>query len=159
VEAVIYDGQVRVYDLDGELVAQHRQLAAGEASILDEHYPTPRKAPSRGPRARTDIEKTFLDLGEAAELFITAGAAAGMTLLPKHIDRIVTELIPAHGAEAVAKALERAVRFGRFRADDVASILAIGPSPDAVEPGEQVVVGLPSAEVRSFTAYRLEDLA
>lgn len=83
-----------------------------------------------------------------------------MTLLPKHIDRIVTELIPAHGTEAVAKALQRAVRFGRFRADDVASILAIGPAmPDAVEPGEQVVVDLPSAEVRSFDAYRIGDLA
>jgi len=98
-------------------------------------------------------------LGEPAEAFITAGAAAGMTLLPKHIDRIVTELIPAHGTDAVAIALQRAVRFGRFRADDVASILAIGPLPDAVEPGDQVVVGLPSAEVRSFDAYRLKDLA
>lgn len=159
VEAVTYDGQVRVYDLDGELVAEHRQLAAGESSILDEHYPTPRKAPSREPRARSEVEKVFLALGEPAETFITAGAAAGMTLLAKHIDRIVTELIPAHGADAVAKALERAVRFGRFRADDIASILAIGPIPNAVEPGEQVVVDLPSAEVRSFDAYRLEDLA
>lgn len=159
VEAVTYDGSVRIYDLDGELVAQHRQLAAGEASILDEHYPTPRKAPSRGPRARSEVEKTFLSLGEAAEAFITAGAAAGMTLLGRHIERIVTELIPTHGEEAVRKALERATRFGRFRADDVASILAIGPIPEAVEPGEPMVVDLPTAEVRSFDAYRLEDLA
>jgi transposase len=160
VEAVTYDGQVRIYDLDGELVAQHHQLAAGNVSILDEHYPTPRKAPSRGPRARSDTERRFLELGEPAEEFITAGAAAGMTLLAKHIERIVTELVPAHGEEAVAKALQRAARFGRFRADDIASILAIGPAmPDAVEPGEQVVVDLPSAEVRSFDAYRIGDLA
>lgn len=159
VEAVTYDGRVRIYGLDGELVATHNQLTAGEASILDEHYPSPRRAPSRGPRARSDVEKAFLELGEPAEVFITAGAAAGMTLLAKHIERIVTELIPTHGTEAVAKALERAVRFGRFRADDVASILAVGPIPEAVEPGDQVVVDLPSAEVRSFTAYRLEDLA
>ncbi len=159
VEAVTYHGRVQIYDLDGELVAQHDQLTAGEASILDQHYPTPRKAPSRGPRARTEIEKIFLSLGEAAEAFITAGAAAGMTLLPRHIERIVTELLPAHGEQAVAKALERATRFGRFRADDIASILAIGPLPEVVEPGEQVVVDLPSVEVRSFDAYRLEDLA
>ena len=158
VEAVTYDGRVRIYDLEGELVAQHRQLAAGEASILDEHYPTPRKAPSRGPRARTEIEKVFLALGEPAEVFITAGAAAGMTLLPKHIDRIVTELIPAHGAAAVVKALERAVRFGRFRADDIASILAIGPAVPAVEAGELIVVDLPPVEVRSFDAYRIGGL-
>lgn len=159
VEAVTYDGTVRIYTLDGELVATHTQLAAGEASIHDEHYPTPRKAPSRGPRARTEIEKVFLALGEPAEAFITAGAAAGMTLLPKHIDRIVTELIPAHGAAAVAKALERAVRFGRFRADDIASILAIGPAvPEAFEAGERIVVDLPAVEVRSFDAYRIGGL-
>lgn len=160
VEAVTYDGQVRIYDLDGELVATHVQLTTGEASILDGHYPTPRKAPSRGPRARSDIERKFLTLGEPAEAFITAGAAAGMTLLPKHIERIVTELIPAHGPDAVTKALERATRFGRFRADDVASILAIGPVfPEAVKPGDQVVVDLPAAQVRSFDAYRIGDLA
>jgi transposase len=160
VEAVTYDSQVRIYTLDGALVAIHTQLTAGEASILDEHYPAPRKLPSRGPRPRSDVEQTFLGLGGAAEAFITAGAAAGMTLLPKHIDRIVTELIPAHGAEAVAKALERAVRFGRFRADDIASILAIGPAaPENVELGERIVVDLPAAEVRSFDAYRLEGLA
>jgi len=159
VEAVTYDGQVRIYTLDGELVAEHRQLAAGEASILDDHYPTPRKTPSRGPRARSDVEKAFLELGKPAEEFITAGAAAGMTQLAKHIERVVAELIPAHGTEAVAKALERAVRFGRFRADDIASILAIGPIPDAVEAGEQVIVDLPAVEVRGYAAYRLEDLA
>jgi len=159
VEAVTYDGQVRIYDLDGELVAEHAQLAAGEASVLDEHYPTPRRAPSRGPRARTDIEKTFLALGEPAEAFIRSGAAAGVTMLPKEISRIVTELIPAHGQDAVAKAVERAVRFGRFRADDIASILQIGPAaPDVTDPGTQVVVDLPAAQVGSFDAYRLGEL-
>jgi transposase len=160
VEAVTYDGQVRIYDLDGELVAAHAQLAAGEVSVLDEHYPTPRKAPSRGPRARTEVEKAFLLLGESAEAFVIAGAAAGMTLLPREISRIVSELIPAHGTEAVAEALARAVRFGRFRASDVASILAIGPAiPETTKPGEQVVVDLPSVEVRSLDAYRIGDLA
>jgi transposase len=159
VEAVTYDGQVRIYDLDGELVAEHGQLAAGEASILDEHYPTPRRAPSRAPRARTEVEKTFLQLGESAEAFIRSGAAAGSTMLPKEISRIVTELIPAHGQEAVAKAVERAVRFGRFRADDIASILAIGPViPNIADPGSQVVVDLPAAEIRSFEDYRLGEL-
>lgn len=61
VEAVTYDGVVRIYRIDtGELVATHDQLAPGESSILDEHYPTPRKAPSRAPRARTEVEHTFL---------------------------------------------------------------------------------------------------
>ena len=91
VEAVTYDGVVRIYRIeDGELVATHDQLGPGESSILDEHYPTPRKPPSRGPRARTDTERTFLALGEQAEAFIRAGAAAGMTMLPKEIEVIVS---------------------------------------------------------------------
>ena len=53
--------------------------------MLDEHYPTPRRAPSRGPRARSDVERAFLALGEPAEAFIRAGAAAGSTMLPKEI--------------------------------------------------------------------------
>ena len=64
VEAVTYDGVVRIYRIDtAELVATHDQLGPGDSSILDEHYPTPRKAPSRGPRARTEIEHAFLASG------------------------------------------------------------------------------------------------
>jgi hypothetical protein len=161
VECVTFDGSVRIYDVDsGELVAVHRQLAPGEAAILDEHYPTPRRAPSRGPRARTDIEREFLALGEPAEAFIRAGAAAGMTMLPKEITEIVTDVLPAHDHEAVIKALTRATRFGRFRAADVRSILAIGPAaPEPADAGDSVVVDLPAGQVRSFDAYRMENLA
>jgi transposase len=159
VEAVIFDGQVRIYGRDGELVAEHPQKGPGEASILDEHYPTPRRAPSRGPRARSDIERQFLALGEPAEEFIRSGAAAGMTMLPKEIAVIVTDLLPAHQPEQVARALSRATRFGRFRAADVASILAIGPAaPEPAAAGDSVVVDLPAVEVRSLDAYRIEDL-
>ena len=42
VEVVTHDGQVRIYGPDADVVAEHVQLAAGEASVLDEHYPTPR---------------------------------------------------------------------------------------------------------------------
>jgi hypothetical protein len=160
VEAVTFDAQVRIYALDGELVAEHPQLAAGEASVLDEHYPTPRRAPSRGARARTDTERAFLALGEPAEAFIRAGAAAGMTMLPKEINEIVGDLLAAHGPDAVARALTRATRFGRFRAADIRSILAIGPAaPEPGLVGDVVVVDLPAAEVRSFDAYRIEGFA
>ena len=160
VEAVTFDGHVTIYDTDGHVVAQHRQLTAGEASVLDEHYPTPRRAPSRGPRARNDAERAFLELGEPAEAFITQGAAAGMTMLPKEIIEIVNDLLPAHGPEATTRAVARAVRFGRFRAADVRSILAIGiATPEPAAAGERVIVDLPAAEVRSFDAYRIENLA
>jgi transposase len=160
VEAVTFDGRVRVYDLDGVLVADHSQLAPGEAAVCDEHYPTPRRAPSRGPRARTGTEREFLALGEPAEAFIRQGAAAGSTMLAKEIGEIVDDLLPAHGAELVAKALARAARFGRFRAADVRSILAIGTAlPEPSADGDRVVVELPAAQVRSFDAYRMENLA
>lgn len=161
VEAVTYDGVVRIYRIDtAELVATHDQLGPGDSSILDEHYPTPRKAPSRGPRARTEVERTFLALGDVAAVFIRAGAAAGMTMLPKEIEVIVNELLPAHGDDAVARALERAVRFGRFRADDIRSILAIGPAaPEPVDAGNPVVIDLPTVEQRSLDAYRIGGLA
>ena len=114
VEVVVFDSQVRIYADDGELIAEHPQLSPGEASVLDEHYPTPRKPASRGPRARTDAEREFLALGDAAEQFIRDGAAAGVATLGRDIVEIVTELLPAHGEDAVTRALGRAVRFGRL---------------------------------------------
>ena len=160
VEAVTFDGKVRIYGLDGDLVADHVQLAPGEAAVVDEHYPTPRRAPSRGPRARTETEREFLALGDPAEEFIRRGAAAGCTMLAKEIGEIVDDLLPAHGPDLVAKALNRAARFGRFRAADVRSILAIGTAlPEPAAGGERVVVELPAAQVRSFDAYRMENLA
>lgn len=161
VEVVTHDDVVRVYDSAGELVAEHRQLAPGETSILDEHYSTPRRLPQRAPRARTATEHDFLALGETAEAFIRGGAAAGIATLARELEVIIGELIPAYGDDAVLKAMARAVRFGRFRADDVRSILAIGPAiVEPVAAGDDLnVVELPAAEIRSFDAYRIEDLA
>ena len=159
VEVVTYDGQVRIY-AGGDVVATHPQKGPGEASILDEHYPTPRKTPGRGPRAKTEAEKVFLELGEDAAQFIRDGAAAGVTTLPKEIIEIVTEILPAHDKAAVIKAIARATRFGRFRAGDIRSILAIGSAaPEPVPAGENIVVALPASEVRSLDAYRMENLA
>ena len=159
VEVVTHDGRVRIYGPDGDVVAEHVQLAPGEASVLDEHYPTPRKPASRGPRARSDAERSFLALGEPAEMFIRQGAAAGIATLSKEIIEIVTDLLPSHGQDAVAKAVARAARFGRFRAGDVRSILAIGPAlQEPAAAGDDVVVALPAGEVRSFDAYRIENL-
>lgn len=160
VECVSFDGRLRIFDVDGHEVADHALLGPGEASVLDEHYPTPRRAPARGPRARTDTERRFLALGEPAEAFVRAAAGAGVTTLAREIAEIVADLLPAHGDDAVARAVGRAARFGRFRAADVRSILAIGPAiAEPAVPGEHVVVALPAAEIRSLDAYRIENLA
>lgn len=80
-------------------------------------------------------------------------------MLPKEINRIVSESIPAHGTDAVTRAVERATRFGRFTADDIASILQIGSvTLEVVDPGNQIVVDLPTGEVRSFDDYRIGGL-
>jgi transposase len=160
VECVTFDDTVTIYDTSGDVVAQHPQLPPGESSICDEHYPTPRALPSRRPVGRTDTEKVFLQLGEPAAMFITAGAAAGVTTLHREIADIVNDLLPAHGDEALVKAITRATRFGRFKAADVRSILAIGPvGLEHVTAGEPIVVTLPTVEVRSLDAYRIENLA
>jgi len=63
----------------------------------------------------------------------------------------------AHGREALLAALERALAYRRFRAEDVRSILAAGPGvPHHREPGEPLVVPLPAVPVRPLAAYALE---
>jgi hypothetical protein len=161
VEVVTHDNVVRVYDPAGDLVAEHDQLGPGETSVLDEHYANPRRLPQRAPRPRTPTEHEFLALGDVAEQFVRGGAAAGVGTLARELDVIINDLIPAHGDEAVVKAMARAVRFGRYRADDVRSILAIGPAlvEPAVAGDDLDVIDLPTATVRSFDAYRIQDLA
>ncbi len=127
VEAVTFDGVVQVFDTDGSLVADHSQVGPGETAICDEHYPTPRKAPSRAPRARNAHETAFLALGDDAQRWVFDAAAAGVSTLSKEIIEIVDELLPAYGPVAVQAALARAVAFGRYKAKDIRSILDIGP--------------------------------
>lgn len=152
-------GEQRLAVIDpatGEIVADHPLTAPGTASVLDEHYPNPRPdRPSRAPRARTATETRFLALGEIAEAFLTGAAAAGITKLGGEIDQINT-LTAAHGEHAVTDALRRAVAFRRWRAADVASILAAGngvPSPRRA--GEALILDLPVAPTRSLDAYRI----
>jgi hypothetical protein len=112
----------------GEIAAEHALVAPGEASIADEHYGSPRPdKPRRAPRPRTDAEKQFLGLGDAAAAFLTGAAAAGVANLPREISEILI-LRAAHGDTALIAGLERAVEFRRWRADDVRSILA-APAP------------------------------
>jgi len=138
----------------GELAAEHPLVAPGETSILDEHYGLARPAkPRRAPRAKTATEKQFLALGEPAAAFLTGAAAAGVTRLPRELEAILT-LQAAHGTEALVAALERAVQFGRWRADDIRSILAAGgaaPRPRAA--GQALVLTLPSVPTRPLSDY------
>jgi transposase len=150
------DGRLLVTDpASGQQVADHALVAPGEASVLDEHYGGPRPAPSRAPRPRTVAEKQFCALGEPAERFIVGAAAAGNTRLAAELDQLLA-LAAAHGEAALTAALARAVAFGRYRAEDVRSILAAGTAaPTPVPAGGALILDLPAAPTRPLSAYAL----
>jgi transposase len=150
-------GRVQVLEpFTGEIAAEHRLVAPGEVSIADEHYGSARPGkPRRAPRARTTTEKQFLALGDAAAAFLTGAAAAGISSLGREIGQILT-LQAAHGDAALVAALQRAARFGRWRADDVRSILAAGGAVPVPRPaGQALVLTLPAVPVRPLSDYAL----
>jgi len=139
----------------GVIVAEHELIGPGETSLLDEHYDSPRRAPSRGPRPKTQAEKQFCALGPEAQQFLVGAAAIGNTRLKSELD-ILLGLGAAHGQQALIDALRRAVAFRRFRAADVRSILAAGAGTPQPRPaGDALVLDLPNAETRSLDAYKI----
>jgi transposase len=139
----------------GEVVAEHILVAPGEASVLDEHYGGPRPAPRRAVRPKTVAEKQFCTLGPMAEAFITGAAAAGNTRLGPELAELNT-LRAAHGEQPFLDALGRAVAFGRWRANDVRSILAAGAgTADPSPAGDALVLELPVVPVRSLADYAI----
>jgi len=140
----------------GEVHAEHRLVAPGETSIVDEHYGGPRPdTPRRAARPRTEQEKRSLELGPVAEAFLTGAATAGVTKLSTEISEILT-LTAAHGTPALLTALERAVSFSRWRAADLRSILATnGQAPSPTPAGQALVLTLPTVPTRSLDAYRV----
>jgi hypothetical protein len=61
------------------------------------------------------------------------------------------------GREQLLEALERAVRFRRYKAIDIRDILAAGPqAPNPAPVGKALQLALPEAPVRSLDAYSLE---
>lgn len=152
------DRVLRVIEpVTGEVHAEHAFVAPGETSIVDAHYDRPRPdTPRRGARPKTAAEREFLALGPVAEQFLVGAAAAGVTKLGSEIAEILT-LAAAHGTDPLLSALERAVAFGRWRADDVRSILATnGHAPRPTAAGQALVMTLPTVPTRSLDAYRIE---
>jgi len=157
VEVIAGDGRV-VVEHDGRVVARHALVAPGEVAIVDDHYGGPRRSPARAVRPRSSAEKQFLALGQTAEVFLRAAAAAGTSKLATELAAIC-ELEAAWGRESLVAALERAVTFRRFRASHIRSILDTGnAAPVVVAQGDALVLDLPAVPVRSLDAYRLEAL-
>jgi hypothetical protein len=139
-------------------VARHRLVGPGELSLADEHYGRAAQRPARAVRPRSAAELAFLALGPVAEVFLRQAPAAGTSRLGAELAAIA-DLERAHGREALAGALERAITFRRFRADDIRSILAAGAGVARTRSaGERLPIELPVVPVRSLAAYATESV-
>lgn len=155
IEVTVQDHEL-VLAHDGHEIARHPLMAPGEVSIRDEHYQARSRLPARAIRGRSGTERAFLALGPAADAFLRAAAAVGTSRLAAELADIVT-LELSWSREQLLAALERATRFRRFKADDIRSILAAGPSaPNPVPAGEALSLALPEVPVRPLSAYSLE---
>ncbi len=97
----------------------------GRPRILEEHYPN--HPNGRGtlrpkPVAQSETERTFLALGEGAEVWLKTAAASGVPRIRAKMSR-ATELAALVVAGRVDEALRRAATAGRFGENDLASIL------------------------------------
>jgi transposase len=154
VEVRVSDGRLEVLHL-GTVVAAHAVVAPGETSISDDHYGSKRPAPRRAVRPKTAQEKAFCAIGPVASEFLKRAAASGATTLAGDLDELC-RLHAAHGSEALTAALRRAIDFGRFRANDVRSILAAGKGvARPSRPGEALIVELPLVSSRSLSDYAI----
>src|ERR1700735_2958585 len=82
-----------------------------------------RRALERRPRARSDEERAFLEIGAGAETWLINAAAAGAhRVRRKTIEEV--DLAKLHSSEEVNRALETCAHAGRFADGDLAKILA-----------------------------------
>jgi transposase len=153
VEVVAEDGTISIRHA-GQEVIRHPAVAPGEVAFGD--LATGDRRPARGVRPRTPAEVAFVGIGAVAEAFLRAAAAAGTARLASELAAIV-DLEAVWGRERLLAALERAVRFRRFKAADVCAILTAGagvPTPERA--GAALVLALPAVPVRPLSAYALE---
>ncbi len=155
VDVACSSGEVIVYAGDQE-VARHALVTPGECSIKDEHYDRPAGRPRRAVRPRSTAERAFLALGPVAEAFLRAAAAAGTPRLEAELSEIAG-LHPGWPKEDVVRALERAIAFRRFGADDVRAIMEAGVGiPGLAGPGSIIPGGFPAVPTRPLSAYAVE---
>lgn len=163
VPAALVAKKVAVAATDGEIVithagaevARHLAVAPGEASILDAHYGGPRRRPTRAVRPRSAAERAFCALGDAAERFLRAAAAAGTARLGSEL-ALIASLEAAFGRERLVAAIERATSFHRFRAADISAILAAGQGVmGPAAPGAPLQLALPAVPTRPLSAYAI----
>lgn len=106
-------------------IYRHELSVPGRPRILDEHYPghpNGRATLQPKPRPQSETERSFLALGEGAEVWLTTAAASGVTRIRSKMSRAI-DLALLLGAGRVNDGLHRAAHAGRFGENDLASIL------------------------------------
>ena len=155
VEVCASDGEIVITQRSVE-VARHLAVAPGEASIQDDHYGGPRRAPARPIRPRSAAERAFCALGDPADAFLRAAAAAGTARLASELAEI-SSLESAFGRAPLVAAIERATSFHRFHAADIRSILVAGLGVmQPAAPGAWLAHSLPAVPTRPLAAYALQ---
>jgi hypothetical protein len=136
-------------------VARHPLLRAGQASIIDAHYPSRSGDPLRRvPRPTRPSEAAFLALGEGAKLYLVEAAAGGARRIETRMAEAVA-LAALHGPAVVDHALGTAALAGRFLDGDLESIIVhasgsvrtagVPPSEHSLAAGTSAWSALPPA--------------
>ena len=147
VEVIVIDGRVRSRSstATGEIVADHPLVAPGEAARRRPLRRRPaRQAGPHGAARHRRRRRRSAPSGRSPRRSCRAPPRPGSPDWPSSSTSSPASNA-AHGPEPLVAALERAVTFGRWRADDVRSILAAGTgaAPDPTAPGEALVIPLP----------------
>jgi hypothetical protein len=104
-------------------VARHSLTTPGRPSICDAHYPPkPAGALERRPKARSVEERAFLAIGDGAERWLIAAAAAGAGRVRRKMTEAI-DLAKLHGKDQVDRALATCAQAGRFAERDLEAIL------------------------------------
>jgi transposase len=115
-------------------VARHELTTPGRPRICDAHYPPkPPGALERVPRAQSDAERAFLEIGPAAGEWLTRAAAAGTVRVRRKMAEAV-DLAKLHGADQVDSALATCAQASRFGDGDLAAVLAHQQASGALIP-------------------------
>jgi len=111
-----------VHDAKGEVVAEHRIDRSKKLVMKDEHYAELRQRRRDGAARLPDLERQLLERFEGAKPFLDGLKTAVRSFAPIHLREIIA-LTRRYRREAVAEALERAVRDGTTTAGYVRQLL------------------------------------
>ncbi len=105
-------------------VARHQRGQPGETIIDPSHYPpTPVGPIERQPKARSELERAFLALGDGARDWLIKAASNGVSSIHARMQAAL-DLGAFHDSVALDAALGVAAASERFASEDLSSILA-----------------------------------